>query len=153
PCARPAPPEPEPPPVVDEEAPTPGGARADRWAGKGGVRGITIGPIESLLHPGVGYGSPAYERTLDEAVRIGATWVSITPFGRTWDLQPTGIDLTFEAPFEENRAAVLAAMRQAHARGLRVFLVPHLWVESGGWRALIDPGSDAAWARWVLAYR
>jgi hypothetical protein len=32
-------------------------------------------------------------------------------------------------------------------------LVPHLWVESGGWRALIDPGSDEAWARWARSYR
>lgn len=141
------------PPVLDEEAPTPLATRADTWAGRGGVRGLTIGPIESLRHPGVGYGSPAFERTLDEAVRMGATWVSLTPFGRTWDLQPTGIDLTFEAPFQENRAAVLTAVRQAHARGLRVFLVPHLWVETGGWRALIDPGDAAAWARWTAAYR
>src|SRR5262249_33945983 len=99
------------------------------------------------------YGSPAYERAVDEAARIGATWVSLTPFGRTWDLAPTGIDLTFEAPFEENRRAVLAAIRMAHARGLRVFLVPHLGVATGGWRALIDPGDDAGWARWAEAYR
>jgi hypothetical protein len=131
------------------------GPGAEAWAEReiGGVRGITVGPIENLRHAGVGYGSPAYEQTLDEAVRIGATWVSLTPFGRTWDLEPTGIDLTFEAPFAENRRAVLAAIRQAHARGLKVFLVPHLWVETGGWRALIDPGDEAAWARWVSAYR
>ncbi len=48
---------------------------------------------------------------------------------------------------------MLAAVRQAHARGLRVFLVPHLWVETGDWRALIDPGDDAGWARWAAAYR
>ena len=128
---------------------------AEAWAesGRGAVRGVTVGPIESLRHPEVGYGSAAYRRTLDEAARIGATWVSLTPFGRVGDLTPTGIDLTFEAPFVDNRAAVLAAIQQAHARGLRVFLVPHLWVESGGWRALIDPGGDAAWARWVAAYR
>jgi hypothetical protein len=127
---------------------------ADAWLSRGGgIRGITIGPIENLRHPGVGYGSRAYERTVDEAARMGATWVSLTPFGRVWDLAPTGIDLTFELPFEENRAAVLAAIRQAHARGLRVFLVPHLWVENGEWRALIDPGDDAGWERWVEAYR
>jgi hypothetical protein len=127
----------------------------DAWTerGEGGIRGITVGPIESLRHPGVGYGSPACARTMDEAARIGASWVSLTPFGRTWDLRPTGIDLTFEAPFEDNRRAVLAAARQAHARGLKVLLVPHLWVETGGWRALIDPGGDAAWQRWTEAYR
>jgi Glycoside Hydrolase Family 113 len=48
---------------------------------------------------------------------------------------------------------VLAAIRQAHARGLRVLLVPHLWVESGGWRAEIDPGSDQGWAAWAESYR
>ena len=129
------------------------GAEAWQSSARGGIRGITVGPIESLRHPGVGYGSPAYERTLDEAVRTGATWVSLTPFGRTWDLAPTGIDLTFEAPFPENRRAVLTAIRQARARGLEVLLVPHLWVETGGWRALIDPGSDEGWARWAEAYR
>lgn len=129
------------------------GPEAWRESERGGIRGITVGPIENLRHAGVGYGSPAFERTLDEAKRIGATWISLTPFGRTWDLKPTGIDLTFEAPFPDNRRAVLTAIRQAHARGLKVFLVPHLWVETGGWRALIDPGDEKAWARWVAAYR
>jgi hypothetical protein len=84
---------------------------------------------------------------------MGATWVSLTPYGRIADLRPTGIDWTFETPYAKNRDAVIAAIAQAHARGLRVLLVPHLWVESGGWRGEIDPGSDAAWARWAKAYR
>src|SRR5688500_11939560 len=111
---------------------------ADAWqyAGIGAVRGITIGPIENLRHAGRGYGSPAFERALDEAVAMGATWISLTPFGRVHDLTPDGIDLCFEAPVEENRAALEAAVGQAHERGLRVMIVPHLWVESGEWRAL-----------------
>jgi hypothetical protein len=44
------------------------------------------------------------------------------------------------------------AIQQAHARGLRVLLVPHLWVESGGWRAEIEPGDDDAWASWSASY-
>lgn len=119
----------------------------------GGVRGITVGPIESALHPGKGYGTEACAKTMTEARRLGANWVSVTPFGRVWDLQPTGIDLTFEMAFSRNRQAVRQAVRQAHANGLRVLLVPHLWVETGGWRALVDPGSDAAWERWARAYR
>lgn len=128
---------------------------AEAWAelSVGAMRGVTIGPIESLRHPGRGYGTEASARALDEAVRMGATWVSLTPFGRVWDLKGRGVDLVFEAPFEDNRAAVLRTIQQAHARGLRVFLVPHLWVESGGWRALIDPGDDAGWARWAASYR
>ena len=98
------------------------------------IRGVTIGPIESTLHPGRGYGSPAFERCLDEAVRLGATWISLTPFGRAWDLKATGIDQSFELPLLENQRGMRKAIKQAHARGLRVQLVPHLWVESGGWR-------------------
>jgi sugar phosphate isomerase/epimerase len=124
---------------------------ADR--GLGGMRGITLGPIENSRHEGRGYGSDASARSMVEARTLGATWVSLTPFGRVADLAPTGIDLTFETPFEENRKNVLRAIHQAHAEGLKVFLVPHLWVESGGWRAEIDPGDDAAWARWTDAYR
>jgi hypothetical protein len=114
---------------------------------------VTVGPIENGYHAGVGYGSPAYARTLDEAVATGATWVAITPFGRVGDLGGLGVDLTFEAPFAGNRAAVRRAIEMAHARGLRVMLVPHLWVESGEWRALIDPKTDAGWKRWSASYR
>jgi hypothetical protein len=117
-----------------------------------GIRGITIGPIENALHPGVGYGSPAYARELDECVRDGATWVAITPFGRVANLDGTGVDPTFETPYDLNFPRVLTAIEMAHARGLAVMLVPHLWVESGEWRALIDPKTDAGWARWAASY-
>ncbi len=129
----------------------------ESWAlaQKGGIRGITIGPIESLRHPGKGYGSEAYLRALDESLQMGATWISLTVFGRVWDLNSTEVDLVFEAPFEENRLNVLRAIEQAHERGLKVFLVPHLWVESGGWRALMTPGggSEEGWRQWESSYR
>jgi hypothetical protein len=116
------------------------------------ARGITVGPIENTYHPGLGYGSPAYARTIDEACAMGATWVAITPFGRVADLAGTGVDLTFEQPFEKNRADVRRAITMAHARGLRVMLVPHLWVESFAWRAEIDPKTDDGWDRWAKSY-
>jgi len=121
--------------------------------GLGAMRGITIGPIESSLHPNKGYGSAAYQTTLAETQRLGGNWISLTVFGRIANLQPTGISPTFEAPYAENRVAVARAVKQAHALGLRVLLVPHLWVESGGWRGEIEPGDEAAWERWSAAYR
>jgi hypothetical protein len=117
--------------------------RATGWrdAGLPAIRGITIGPIENALHPGVGYGTPACGRALDMAVELGATWVAFTPFGRMWSTRTTSIDLSFEAPFAQNAEAVGRAIDQAHARGLHVMLVPHLWVETGGWRGEIEPGA------------
>lgn len=132
---------------------TANGADAWRASGFDAIRGITIGPIENAYHPGVGYGSPAYARTLDECVRSGARWVAITPFGRVADLTGRGVDPTFETPFEQNRENVARAVTMAHARGLRVMLVPHLWVESGEWRAKIEPPTDAAWNTWTSSYR
>jgi hypothetical protein len=127
---------------------------ADAWkrAEIGGVRGVTVGPIENGYHPSVGYGSPAYERTLGEIRELGATWVALTPFGRVPDLSGTGIDPTFEVPFDRNRLDVARAIEMAHAHGLRVMLVPHLWVESGQWRGELEPGSDVAWAHWAEHY-
>jgi len=90
---------------------------------------------------------------MTDLARMGATWVSLTPYGRVWDLAPTGIDWTFEAKFSDNRRAVLAAIRQAHAAGLRVLLVPHIWVESGEWRGKIDPKTADGWRTWARAYR
>jgi hypothetical protein len=130
----------------------PASAELRRIDGESIVRGITIGPIENGLHPGVGYGSSAYARQLDNCVRMGATWVSITPFGRVFDLSGVGVDPTFETPYELNFPRVLTAIRMAHARGLKVFLVPHLWVESGDWRGLIDPKTEVGWNAWAASY-
>jgi hypothetical protein len=127
---------------------------ASGWAASqaGGIRGVTVGPIENGYHPDVGYGSAAFDRALAEIAAMGGTWVSLTPFGRVHDLTGTGVDLTFEAPFEKNRRDVVRAIEMAHARGLRVMLVPPLWVESGDWRGDIDPKTDAGWTRWARSY-
>jgi hypothetical protein len=116
-------------------------------------RGVTIGPIESSQQPGRGYGSEASATLLDELQRLGVNAVSITPFGRIWSLQSTQIALDFEQPHAQNRAAVERMIRQAKARGMAVLLIPHLWVETGGWRGEIDPGSDAGWAAYQDSYR
>src|SRR5690349_10911252 len=72
----------------------------------GGIRGITVGPIESSQWPGRGYGSPYSEVLLDELARMGTTWISVTPFGRIWSLKSSTIALDFEAPFEQNQVDV-----------------------------------------------
>ncbi|MEO0325524.1 MAG: hypothetical protein AAF447_21380 [Myxococcota bacterium] len=131
----------------------PPGAEGFRDAGYEGMRGITVGPIESVQQPGRGYGTPASAALLDHLVAMGANWVSVTPFGRVWDLEDTEIQLDFEAPYEDNRAAVRRFIDQAKARGLRVLLIPHLWVETTGWRGEMDPGTPEAWAAYQASYR
>lgn len=118
-----------------------------------GIRGITIGPIESSLQVNRGYGSAPFQNTLQLIQRMGGNWISLTPFGRIWDLEPTGVDQSFEAPATQTAAAVRRAVAQAHARGLKAIIVPHLWAETGGWRGEIDPKSDADWRRWAQGYR
>ncbi|HKU41305.1 MAG TPA: hypothetical protein VJR89_24245 [Polyangiales bacterium] len=117
------------------------------------VRGITVGPIESSQQPGRGYGTEYTAALLDELVRLGANAISITPFGRIWSLQSTQILLDFEAPYAANRAAVGRLVAQAKARGLDVLIIPHLWVETPGWRGEIDPGSPERWAEYQRSYR
>lgn len=129
------------------------GAEGWRASGHPAIRGITVGPIESSQQPGRGYGTAYSAALLDELAAMGVNWISITPFGRIWDLRSTEIRMDFEAPYEENRAAVRKMIAQAHARGIKVLVVPHLWVEKGGWRGQIDPGSDAGWAAYRASYR
>ncbi|MCB9621415.1 MAG: hypothetical protein H6724_18395 [Sandaracinus sp.] len=133
---------------------------ADAWTAMelGGIRGITVGPIESSQQRGpngepLGYGSEASEELLDHLVAMGANWISITPFGRIWALDTPEIEMDFEAPYEVNRQDVKRMIRAARARGLRVLLIPHLWVETTGWRGEIDFETPAQWARYQESYR
>ena len=117
------------------------------------LRGITVGPIESSQQAGRGYGTAYSAELLDELVRLGANAISITPFGRIYGLRATRVMLDFELPYEENRAGIARMIAQAKERGLRVLLIPHLWVETEGWRGDIDPGSPEAWAAYQASYR
>lgn len=128
------------------------GADAWRRTGLGAVRGATLGPIENSQHPGVGYGTEASGEALDELAALGSNWVSLTPFGRMWSTRDPAVRMDFEAPFVENREAVKRAVAQAHARGLRVLLIPHIWTDTGGWRGEISFENPQDWARWFAAY-
>jgi hypothetical protein len=124
------------------------------WPRRGPIamRGVTLGPIESRLQPGRGYGSANFDVTLGEVEGLGANWISLTVFGRVFDLTSSSVEPAFEAPLVETLKNMTEAARMAHARGLKVMLVPHLWVESGGWRAELDPGSSEGWQRFRSSY-
>jgi hypothetical protein len=114
---------------------------------------VTIGPIESSQQSGRGYGTEHSAATLDELARMGTNWISITPFGRIERLDDTHVAMDFEAPYADNRTAIHTMIAQAHARGMQVLLIPHLWVETGGWRGEIDPGTPEGWEAYQASYR
>ncbi len=131
----------------------PPGKEGFRDAGYDAIRGVTIGPIESSQQPGRGYGTVYSGALLDELAAMDAGWVSITPFGRLWSLDDTLIKMDFEAPYADNREAIRRMVAQAHARGLRVMVIPHLWVETTGWRGEIEHGSPEDWEAYHETYR
>lgn len=130
----------------------PPGKAGWRAAEREGIRGITVGPIESSQQPGRGYGTAHSAALLDELARLGVNWISITPFGRIWSLSSTDILMDFEAPYADNRRAVREMVAQAHARNIRVLVIPHLWVETGGWRGEMDPGTEERWTKYHASY-
>ncbi|MGB0678952.1 MAG: glycoside hydrolase family 113 [Polyangiales bacterium] len=140
-------------PALAWAGPWPPGPEAWRQAGRRGIRGVTIGPIESSQQPEHGYGTAASAATLDALQAMGVNWVSITPFGRLWNLRATSIHMDFEAPYAQNRVAVRRMIAQAKARGMQVMVIPALWIDQGGDRLDIDPGSASRWQALLASYR
>lgn len=141
------------PSLARAEGILPAGSEGWQASGRDAIRGITVGPVESSQWPERGYGTPSSAVLLDELSRLGANWISVTPFGRLWSLSSTDIQRDFEAPYADNQRAIERVIAQAHARGLKVLVIPHLWVETSGWRGDIDPGSPERWARYQRSYR
>jgi hypothetical protein len=62
--------------------------------------------------------------------------------------------MDFEAPYDDNRASIAEMIAQAHARGIRVLVIPHLWVwNEQGWRGEIDFPDEAGWRDYQASYR
>lgn len=133
-------------------APLPRGAQGWTKTGARAMRGVTVGPIESSREPGRGYGTAFSEALLEHLKTIGVNWIAVTPYGRMWTDKSQSITMDFEAPYEDNRRAMKRMVEQAHAHNIRVFMVPHLWLEAGGDRRTIDPGSPHRWAAFLLSY-
>ncbi len=117
-----------------------------------GIRGITLAPIEDTRLGEVGYGSDRCSEALIEITHLGATWVSLTPFGRMDDLDSTEILHDFEIPVELNEEMLRRTAKKAHALGLKVAVIPHIYVMSGRWRGEIDPGGNQRFEEWFTSY-
>jgi hypothetical protein len=116
------------------------------------VRGVTFAPIEELRLGDVGYGTEPSEQALVEIAKTGATWISLTPFGRMDNLETPVIKDYFEIMAKENDARIQKTAAFARSLGLKVALIPHIWVETGEWRGEIEMKSDAEFEAWFQEY-
>ncbi len=116
--------------------------------GQGFMRGVCLAHAVSLER---GYASQACATELARLHRMGADWVSLTPFAylpstRSPELYPSvggGLD-------EESDEALAEAAARARALGMRVMLVPHLWTR--GWVGELTLG-PAGWTSFFAQYR
>lgn len=111
-------------------------------------RGVCLAHAVSLED---GYLSSACGRQLVKLRDMGASWISLTPFGYLPSTEsPQVFPSADGGPDEESDEAVCEAAARARALGLRVWLTPHLW--SRGW-----PGdlrlSPAEWTAFFDRYR
>jgi hypothetical protein len=105
-----------------------------------------------------GYGTESDRAELARVRAMGATWVSVMPFGYLPGPTSTALRTSYDRPGAERDEALRATIRRAHALGLRVLLKPHLWV-SGSWPGAVDPPREEdaaalvdAWGALTLHY-
>ena len=98
-----------------------------------------------------GYLSADAARELSSLQKMGANWVSLTPFGYLPGLDVPEIHPSAQGgPEEENDESVCEAASRARAMGLRVWLKPHLWTR--GWVGELEFG-PGGWTRFFEHYR
>ena len=98
-----------------------------------------------------GYLSAAAGEELRVLRRMGAGWVSLTPFGYLPSLSTPEIRPSAEGGVnEETDESIVDAGRRARALGMRVWLKPHLWTR--GWIGELQ-FTPSGWSEFFARYR
>jgi hypothetical protein len=113
------------------------------------IRGVTI----SCPMAGEEWGSEDMVRTLAVLADLGVNWVAIHPYGGLRNDGTVGqgrIDHLYERPYW-----LVRAIREAHARGMKILIKPHLayWGSRFSWRGEIAFDNDTDWQRFFDTYR
>ena len=111
------------------------------------IHGITL----STHTDGGDWAGPGLEPALDAMIEVGADWIQIHPYA--W-IRDDGT-VAFRAVDPARRPAWLERpIAEAHARGLRVFVKPHLgyWGSRFDWRGAIEFEDPAARERFFRTY-
>ena len=120
--------------------------RAASW-----YRGVSLGLFASTADPQAQ--RQIYGMLLDEIVGVGATDVSLVVRWAQRDIEATSIAPT--DPLTPPDELVQWVVEQAHARGLRVFVMPILHLEKrgrGAWRGTLEPSDEEGWWRSYTAF-
>lgn len=93
---------------------------------------------------------------IDIVKAYGVEWISQTPFG--WMRTQHTPSVKFSSHhgwWGETDEGIRTTTRQAHEKGIKVMLKPHLWITrpiNGGWRDKIDFASEELWQQWEAGY-
>jgi len=99
-----------------------------------------------------GYGTTASGDSLSQLRTLGVNWISVIPFG----FQRTPSDTAIRwvgSRFSETDERLRAVVTQAHERGIRVMLKPHVWLRPPAWVGEVAPRTEADWTAWFDSYR
>jgi hypothetical protein len=111
------------------------------------VRGMTI----SCQTWGWEWGSDGFSTELDELAKLGVNWVSIHPYASIREDGTVGA-----RRFDPDHPPewILRPIREAHARGLSILVIPHIayWGSPWDWRGAIDFEDPVKCARFFETY-
>jgi hypothetical protein len=124
----------------------------------GRIKGITLGMIEDNRADIKGYGTPGSLWALEEVADLGANWTSVTPYATMISRDDVEVIPYFEYPPWELEERIRTTVRQAHALGLKVLLIPHIYPWDWSWRGQLNPGggpggTEEGWDSWFASYR
>jgi sugar phosphate isomerase/epimerase len=111
------------------------------------IRGITL----STHRSGEDWGWDSIEPTLDRINELGATWVAIHPYAWITD---DGTVHFREFDSDNPPASIIRPIVEAHRRGLKILIKPHLgyWRSRFSWRGEINFDSEDEWNRFFRTY-
>ncbi len=93
------------------------------------------------------------ESAIDALIKNNIEWVALTPFFYQKSEETPTMGIPEKIGIWSRRDSVfLRTIKRLHAKGLRVQLKPHLWMDEG-WRSNVRMPSQTAWSTWFESYR
>lgn len=146
--------------VAGAPGPVPSGAASAGAATAGGISSAAAGVFEAPIHGiilsthggGRDWGGDGMPPALDRIHALGGNWVAIHPYAAIG-----GDGAVRFAPIDPASppAHLARPIAEAHARGMRILIIPHLayWGSPFRWRGEIGFEDRAAWERFWRDYR